>query len=425
MQQQNEDDGILQQLKRILSFQFLSRNYFLLRKFDPNTGCIRLQCLAKEKSFRQYIDYPYGIETIANILIQYNYTNWIFDQAFNVIIPIFAKERKQVQILIKKNHVDEFKNFLQELDLAREFEVQEAEYIANKDMIKLFIIFDNEDDAQIGFSKIQQCKAAFSIQNAKMEEVDYFNKFLYIVQSKQQQFQDYRNNNPRNYEDHQIDEQSFQQYSQPQQQQQNPNQQFQQQKFYENEKQFQQDYSSDIVSQRLNQIRSNQKIELNYAPLQEQQSMFSFVPLISPSQQFPNSDVQEIQQYIKSPQENTENDEAKQAEYIEPQTNEIQITRETESNKENSVERNIKKKFQEELYQQKSHTIHGYQKNGYQKRRYNYDNNQNRYYNNSNHRKQQYYCDYNRLEDDLREFTGFKKYQQKQQKEYYELKKEY
>ncbi|CAD8106305.1 unnamed protein product [Paramecium sonneborni] len=428
MQQHSLDDDILYQLRRILSFQFLSRNYFLLRKFDPNTGCINLQCLAKEKSFRQLVDYPYGIETIANILIQYNYTNWIFDQTFHVIRPIFEKERKQVQILIKKNNVDEFKIFLEEFDIVKEYEVQEAEYIANKDMIKIFIIFENEDDAQISFSKIQQCKALFAIQNAKMEEVDYFQKFLNIVQSKQQQFQDYRMNNHKNYQNNQIDDQQFQQYSQAQQQ----NQQFQNQKLYENDKQFKQDYSSsDIVNQRLNQIRSNEKIELNYAPVQEQQSMFSFVPFLNSTQSITNQITQDIPKFIEKnnsidkiqDERNTEN--MKQSEYIEYQTNQIQILSETESNKENSLERNNKQTHQKELYQQKQYMDQGYQKNGYQKRRNNYGNNQNRQNNNKNNRKQQYYSNYNRLEDDLREFTGFKKYQQRQQKEYFELKKEY
>lgn len=50
--------------------------------------------------------------------------------------------------------MDEFKKFLHELDLTKECEVLEAEYIANKDLIKLFIIFDNEDEAQRSFSKI-------------------------------------------------------------------------------------------------------------------------------------------------------------------------------------------------------------------------------------------------------------------------------
>ncbi|CAD8095213.1 unnamed protein product [Paramecium primaurelia] len=416
MQQQTVDENILQQLRHILSFQFLSRNYFLLRKFDPNTGCIRLQCLAKEKSFRQYLDYPYVIETLANILIQYNYSNWIFDQTFNVIRPIFAKERKQVQILIKKNHVDEFKKFLLELDISKEYEIQEAEYIANKDLIKLFIIFDNEDEAQRGFSKIQQCKVTFAIQNAKMEEVDFFNKFLNIVQSKQQQFQEQRMNNARNYEDMQFEQQQFQHHQYPQQ---NQYKQYQQQKFY----QQQQDCTSfDIANQRLNQIKSNEKIELNYAPLQEQQSMFSFLPHLNP--------IQQIQ--IQEGQENPKFSEKKNSieiisTEVEPQnsqlqTNQMQISGETESNKENSVERNNQKKtHQVELYEQKQYSKYGYQQNGYQqKRRNNYE--YNKYHNKSNNRKQPYY---NRLENDLSEFTGYKKYQQRQQKEYYEVKKEY
>ncbi|CAD8189868.1 unnamed protein product [Paramecium octaurelia] len=423
MLQQTIDESILQQLRRILSFDFLSRNYFLLRKFDPNSGCVMLQSLAKEKSFRPLIDYPYGVEALVNILIQYNYSNWIFDQNFNVVRPIFAQERKQVQILIKKNQVDDFKTFLQELDLVKECEVQEAEYIANKDMIKLFIIFDNEDEAQMSFGKIQQQKATYSIQNAKMEEVDYFAKFLSIVQLKQQQFQEYRMNNPRNYEDRQAEDQQFS-HKQTQNQQQ-----YQQQKFYQNhqqEKQQQQEYtSSDIVNQRLNQIRSSEKIEFNYAPLQEQQSLFSFVPLVNPTQQVA---IQQNTQFIEKknsieilPTEVVLESTRKQdVEQIETQNNQMQMTRETESNKENSVERNNQKANQGELYQQKQHVKHGYQQNGYQqKRRNNYDYNQSKYHNN---RKPQYY---NRLEDDLKEFTGYKKYQQRQQKEYYEVKKEY
>ncbi|CAK93809.1 unnamed protein product (macronuclear) [Paramecium tetraurelia] len=427
MQQQTVDESILQQLRRILSFDFLSRNYFLLRKFDPNSGYVMLQSLAKEKSFRPLIDYPYGIEALVNILIQYNYSNWIFDQTFNVVRPIFAQERKQVQILIKKNQVDDFKTFLQELDLVKECEVQEAEYIANKDMIKLFIIFDNEDEAQMNFSKIQQQKATYSIQNAKMEEVDYFTKFLNIVQSKQQQFQEYRMNNPRNYEDRQAEDQQFSH-------QQTQNQ--QQQKFYQHhqqEKQQQQDYtSSDIVNQRLNQIRSSDRIEFNYAPLQEQQSLFSFVPLVNPTQQVA---VQYSTQFIEKknsieilPSEVVPECARKEdAEQIETQNNQMQITRETESNKENSVERNNQKSYSRELYQEKQHFKPGYQQNGYQqKRRNNYDYNQSKYHNN---RKPQYYSiklsNLDRLEDDLKEFTGYKKYQQRQQKEYYELKKEY
>ncbi|CAD8195455.1 unnamed protein product [Paramecium pentaurelia] len=415
MQQQTIDESILQQLRRILSFEFLSRNNFLLSKFDPNTGCIMLQCLAKEKSFRQLIDYPYGIDALVNILIKYNYSNWIFDQTFNVIRPIFDKERKQVQILIKKNQVDEFKKFLQEIDLVKECEVQEAEYIANKDMIKLFIIFDNEDEAQTSFSKIQQCKVTYSIQNAKMEEVDYFTKFLNIVQSKQQQFQEYRMNNIRNYEDRQIEDQQF-----SNQQQQN---QYQQQKFYQNHQQEKQQYdytSSDIVNQRLNQIRSNEKIEFNYAPLQEQQSMFSFVPIINLNQQQPQFTEKRNSIEIITTEVIPENNQVPYAEQTETQINQMQITRETESNKENSVERNNQKTNSTELYTQKQYNIHGYQQNGYQqKKRNNYNYNQNKYHNN---RKQQYY---NHLENDLKEFTGYKKYQQRQQKEYYELKKEY
>ncbi|CAK93610.1 unnamed protein product (macronuclear) [Paramecium tetraurelia] len=421
MQQQTIDESILQQLRRILSFQSLSRNYFLLRKFDLSIGCIRLQSLAKEKSFRQLLDYPNGIETLVNILIQYNYSNWIFDQDFNVIRPIFRKERKQVQILIKKNQVDEFKKFLLELDLEKECEVLEAEYIANKDFTKLFIVFDNEDEAQRGFSKIQSCKATFAIQNAKMEEVDFYNRFLNIVQSKQQQFQDQRMNNPRNYEDMQMEHQQFSHHHQSQQ---NQYLQYQQQKFYQ--QQQQECSTSDIVNQRLNQIRSNEKIELNYAPVQEQQSMFSFVPNLNPQQYgsmqegYENPNFGENRKTIEiiRIEVDSENTQSQNAEQFESQTNQRQISRETESNKENSVERNNKKTHQVELYEEKQHFKHGHQQNGYGRNNYEY----NKYHNKQNNRKQPYY---NRLENDLSEFTGYKKYQQRQQKEYYEVKKEY
>ncbi|CAD8208565.1 unnamed protein product [Paramecium octaurelia] len=440
MQPQSVDDCLLQQLRRIFSFPVLSRNHFLLKKFDSTTGFIRLSCLAKENSFRQLLEYPNGMQNLMNILIQFNYTNWFYDQNFNAVLPIFSKERKQVQILIKKNQVEEFKKFLQELEVKQEWEPKEAEYVPNKDMSKLFIVFETQEDAQLGFSKIQQSKSIYGIQNAKMEEVDYFSKFLSIVTTKQQQFQEQRINNMRNYEDRNYDETSnqFQNYSQQQQQpqQQIPQQQQSQQvqsvqqqsqQSYQQEQQFYDYSSSDIVSQRLNQIRTKDKVELNFAPLQEQQFQFSFAPIF-----YPQQDVQQQEVPINSQQQPQSEPQQEPIQVEQPleqhdvgqpieQTDQRQA-RETESNKENSVEKNHGRKYDEgrtENYQKPY-----YQNRYQQKRRPNNESYQhpNKYYDNSYNRKPQQH--YNRLENDLREFTGYKKYQQRPQKEYYEPKRE-
>ncbi|CAK66952.1 unnamed protein product (macronuclear) [Paramecium tetraurelia] len=473
MQPQSVDDCLLQQvnlkaqikLRRIFSFPVLIRNHFLLKKFDSTTGFIRLSCLAKENSFRQLLEYPNGMQNLMNILFQFNYTNWFYDQNFNAVLPIFSKERKQVQILIKKNQVEEFKKFLQELEVKQEWEPREAEYVPNKDMIKLFIVFETKEDAQIGFGKIQQSKSIYGIQNAKMEEVDYFSKFLSIVATKQQQFQEQRINNMRNYEDRNYDETSnqFQNYSQQQQpQQQIPQQQQSQQvqevqqvqqqsqqqpqQSYQQEQQFYDYSSSDIVSQRLNQIRTKDKVELNFAPLQEQQFQFSFAPIF-----YPQQDVQQ-QEVPINPQQQPQPELQPQQEQIQVEQPQEQPSagqpieqtdqkqpRETESNKENSVEKNHGRKYDEgrtENYQKP------YYQNRYQvlmnismqqKRRPNNESYQhsNKYYDNSYTRKpQQHYSNIellissDRLENDLREFTGYKKYSQRPQKEYYEPKRE-
>ena len=64
-----------------------------------------------------------------------------------------------MQVLIKRNQVDEFKKFLLELEVKQEWEPKEADYLPNKEMIKLFFVFETEEDAQTAFSKIQQSKA--------------------------------------------------------------------------------------------------------------------------------------------------------------------------------------------------------------------------------------------------------------------------
>ncbi|CAD8120116.1 unnamed protein product [Paramecium sonneborni] len=456
MQPQIVDDCLHQQLRRIFSFPILSRNNFLLKKFDSSTGYIRLSCLAKENSFRQFLEYQNGLQNLVNVLIQFNYTNWVYDQTFNAVCPIFTKERKQVQILIQKNQVEEFKKFLQELEVKQEWEPMEAIYIPNKDMIKLFIVFETQEDAQYGFSKIQLSKSIYGIQNAKMEEVDYFAKFLSIVTTKQLQFQEQRMNNMRKYDDRNYDEiqnqfqihQQYQQQSsqyvqqqqqpqqwqqqqtqqqqqqpqqpQQQQQQQTQSQQQQQQPQQQEQQQFYDYQSLDIVSQRLNQIRTKEKIELNFAPLQEQQFQFSFAPIFYP----PQTEIPLNQQKLPE-QEPIQVENLQEIPYVEQQSQqpEQRQEKETESNKENSVDKNHDKKYDEggnEQYQKP------YYQNRYQQKRRPYNDShyhQNKYYEkgNNNRKAQQ---NYNNLEDDLKEFTGYKKYQQRPQKEYYEPKKE-
>lgn len=43
--------------------------------------------------------------------------------------------------------MEEFKKFLLELEVKLEWEPKEAEYVPNKDMIKLFIVFETQEDA--------------------------------------------------------------------------------------------------------------------------------------------------------------------------------------------------------------------------------------------------------------------------------------